>query len=432
VSSYLAIAAATRSLRNLLNDRLEEAAAVTLAPPDVQVTGVDGRRVNLYLIDTREARLLSNQIPADRVNAGSAAPIPLSLELTYLVTAYAGNEKAADADLDAQVLLGDVLRVFNECKVLDRNLHEDGDPARARILDEVLLDAREPLKITLLHAGAEDISQLWFSLPETNFRRSLLYRVSLVQIESARSMLVAPPVLRTRLRVEPGGPPEIVAVSRASAPAGRDPRVAIGDTLVITGQRFAARRAWVRLGELEPMAVDTSVPDRFTIVVPDDIYPANADQPAPRPIPAELRLRAGPVPVSVEIEPASSVEVRLDPGERRLRTSNRAFFTLLPSIGAVSPESGSAASVVLRVTGKRLFDERAESQLLIGDQSVPVRAPSASETFEPPAPDAIDVPLAPLAHLLPVPPVGGRTYRVRVLSNGALNPEDTFSFTLFP
>ena len=114
MASHTAIAAVSRSLRTLLLDRMVTGAAVTLAPPDVEVTGVSGARVNLYLMQAIENAALKNQeIPGQGHPAAYGHP-PLSLDLRYLVTTHSAMENQEEADLNAQTILGDAMRVMND------------------------------------------------------------------------------------------------------------------------------------------------------------------------------------------------------------------------------------------------------------------------------------------------------------------------------
>ena len=89
-------------------------AAVTLAPPDVEVAGVNGARVNLYLMQVIENAALKNQeIPGQGHPAAYGHP-PLSLDLRYLMTTHSAMENQEEADLNAQTILGDAMRVMND------------------------------------------------------------------------------------------------------------------------------------------------------------------------------------------------------------------------------------------------------------------------------------------------------------------------------
>ena len=55
------------------------------------------------------------------------------------------------------------------------------------ILDTTLLDEFEQIKVTLQPKSLEEISKIWTALPRVNFRRSVTYEVSVVQIESQQA-----------------------------------------------------------------------------------------------------------------------------------------------------------------------------------------------------------------------------------------------------
>ena len=93
MSDYRAIAGVSASLRNLLRNRMEAPVDVTIAPPDVAINGIAGRRLNLYLYEINENGSLKNQeIPGRGAGSGYGHP-PLSLNLHYLVTAYGNVQK---------------------------------------------------------------------------------------------------------------------------------------------------------------------------------------------------------------------------------------------------------------------------------------------------------------------------------------------------
>src|SRR4029450_4897944 len=140
MSNFLAIAGVSRTLRSLLRDRMEPPPVdVTIAPPDAAVTGMTGRRLNLYLYQISENGFLKNQeIPGQGHPADYGRP-PLSLDLHYLITAYGANDTNVDADLEAQQILGDAMRVFHEYPVVTEDLHEHDNPVDPLLLDPSLV-----------------------------------------------------------------------------------------------------------------------------------------------------------------------------------------------------------------------------------------------------------------------------------------------------
>ena len=122
MSDHLAIAGVSRTLRTLLRDRMRIPVPVTLAPPDVTITALSDRRVNLYLFKVSENGHLKNQeIPGHGHPAQYGRP-PLSLNLHYLLTTHVGAETTEDADLQCQAMLGDAMRVLHDYATIPESL----------------------------------------------------------------------------------------------------------------------------------------------------------------------------------------------------------------------------------------------------------------------------------------------------------------------
>ncbi len=452
MSDHLAIAGVSRTLRTLLRDRMRNAVPVTLAPPDVTIAAATDRRVNLYLFKVSENAHLKNQeIPGHGHPAQFGRP-PLSLNLHYLLTTHVGTEAAEDADLQCQAMLGDAMRVLHDYAIIPDSLAitrpavgTPGDP----ILDETLLDEFERIKVALEPANLEEVSKIWTALPAANFRRSAVYEVSVVQIESRLARRVPQPVQRRRIFASTLKRPEVREVFRTPVlpadPIG-DTRVLLGEEITIEGRNFLGERVWVRLGDLEPIRVAPITQGRVRIVIPDDEYPVDADHPMPRPIPPGERLQPGPLTVQVITERAlESVEGGLDRGvtasHLRQYRSNLGVLMLLPAITGTAPASGNT-NALLTANGVRLYDERFASFVLVGDAAIEVRPPRPpdpgatppfpGDPWAMPTPTSVQVPLASLALALPPPAPGGTTHAVRIQVNGAQSREDTFDFTLMP
>ena len=112
MSDYRAIGGVSATLRQLLLDGMEEPVAVTIAPPDAEAE--DPPRLNLFLYRVDESASLKNQdLPGLAPGGGFGSP-PLSLELYYLLTAYAPE----DDDQTAQEVLGDAMRAIHETPIV--------------------------------------------------------------------------------------------------------------------------------------------------------------------------------------------------------------------------------------------------------------------------------------------------------------------------
>ena len=348
VASHTAIAAVSRTLRTLLLDRMVTGAEITLAPPDVQVPGVNGARVNLYLMQVIENAALKNQeIPGTGHPAAYGHP-PLSLDLRFLMTTHSAVENQRDADINAQTILGDAMRVMNdfgnridELAIVNPVAGTPGDP----VLDPDLTREFERLKVVLHPASLDDITKVWSAVSGTNFRRSVVYEVTVVQIETLAPRARPQPVEMRRILVTVRKRPEIVDAFVSPAAPG-DPigetRVRIGEEISVVSQGAMADRIYVRLGSLEPIRVSPAGDGHVRVVVPDAQYPADLDHPLPRPIPPADQLQAGPLEVQlIAVHPVEGVEGALGPGTAiggsRRYASNVWLMQLSPQVTGAIP-----------------------------------------------------------------------------------------------
>jgi hypothetical protein len=408
----------------------------------VTVTGITGGRVNLYLFQILENGVLKNQeIPGHGHPAAYGRP-PLSLDLRYLVTTHSELETQPDADLNAQTLLGDAMRVLHHfgnrihtLPITNPVAGTVGDP----ILDAVLREEYEDVKIVLQPTTLEDLTKVWSALSEENFRRSVVYEVTVVQIETPE----------TRRRPQPVETRRIFAIVRRRpviqqlyvTPGPTDPigelRVRVGDEITIVAENVLADRLYVRIGGLEPIRVSPPGDGRIHIIVPDDTYAPDLDHPLPRPIPPEDRVQPGVLEVQVITQhPVEGVAGGLDHGatvqEPRRYPSNVGLLQLVPRVTGVNPAAGTAADVV-QVTGTRLWHPRARvAEVILGDAAVAIRAPGPGDPWAAPTPTAVEVPVADAAALLPPPQPGGDIYPVAVQVDGARSRDPGIDFTLNP
>ena len=442
MADHTAMAAVSRTLRTLLLDRMDVPTAVTIAPPDVTVTGIDGGRVNLYLYEIHESGALKNQeIPGHGHPAAYGRP-PLSLDLRFMLTTHSTLESQPDADLNAQTLLGDAMRVLHHfgnrietLRIQNPVAGTVGDP----ILDEVLTDEFERVKIVLHPVSLDDLTKVWSALSEENFRRSVVYEVTVVQIETVEPRAAPQPVESRRILATVRRRPVIRRLYVTPGPGEPigEMRPRIGEEITIEAEGALADRLYVRLGDLEPIRVSPPGDGRIRIVLPDADYPPDLDNPLARPIAPEDWLQPGPLEVQVIAEhPADGVEGGLDHGlpvsEQRLYRSNVALLQLVPQITGIVPPAGTAADV-LQVTGTRLWHEAAEmAEVIVGDAAVPVRPPGPGDPWSVPTPTAVEIPVAEAAALLPAPSGGGDPYPVSVQLDGARSRDSGFIFTLGP
>ena len=107
------------------------------------------------------------------------------------------------------------MRVLHDTGMITPDLVEEKKPnPKPPILDPSLLEEFEQIKITFQPATLDEISKIWTALPTVNFRRSVMYEVSVVQIQSRKKRSVALPVKRNRVYALPLRTPLIQQVYR--------------------------------------------------------------------------------------------------------------------------------------------------------------------------------------------------------------------------
>jgi hypothetical protein len=389
MSTYKSIAAVSQSLANLLGDRMSEAATVTLAPPDVQVDHVNGPRLNIYLYHLSENPYLKNQeIPGDGY-AGAYGHPPLSLNLHYIFTAFGASETGVDADMQAQHILGDAMRVVHDFAIISPDLLQQKAPGKT-ILDTLLLDEFEQIKVVLQPKSLEEISKIWTALPRVNFRRSVTYDVSVVQVASRQARSVGLPVRERRVYALAMRSPHIDEAFRQPLLLGvKAPAVEEGETLRLIGSNFQAPDTVVTIDGVA--ATLSSVQnEQIDLVVPTG------------------QLAIGVHSLQVTRNVMLTVIDGQPPVSRGGFTSNAVGIQLLPKI--TGPANISAAGVIT-VPVQPAVKAPQTRTLLLGDHEVPAVPPAGG------APPTSNV-----AFQLPQPPndpVPAGKYLMRVRVDGS-------------
>ena len=257
MSVATAIGAVSTSLRTLLDEEMDITPnlEVTILGPDEP--GAD-QRVNLFLYQMRENAELKNlDWQASRTVAGRLVAPPLSLNLFYVMTAFAPNQDP-NGDSTQHEILGDAMRVFYENPIVPQ-----------AYLHPQLIDARERIKIMLNPLDMEEIGQVWatFSRP---FRLSVLYEVSVVQLdmlpESERTLpervrQIGVPRIETPFR-----PPSTSALEPPSGP--------VGTAVTVRGNSLQGWRAYLTITGIQVLqSVEISNDDHFEFTVPAGLLP---------------------------------------------------------------------------------------------------------------------------------------------------------------
>lgn len=251
------------------------------------------------------------------------------------------------------------MRVLHDFPIIPDTLHVGDNNANPLILDPSLVGEFEQVKVTFQPTSIEDFSKIWTALPEANFRRSVTYQVSVVQIESRRAKRSALPVRERRVYAVPLATPRIVEIVRD--PPFDNVRNAVaeaGDPILVIGENLRGDATRVRIGST-------------SIVVP-----------APQPTQIALTLPANLEPGAQTVQVVHDLRLDAQPGQppvpHRGFESNVAVLLVVPHVVAFAPLSaGAGATITVTLTAPvRAAQERT---LLLGDVSIPgVEVPAAS------------------------------------------------------
>jgi hypothetical protein len=173
MSNFLAIAAVTAALRNLLDAGLNRdlpGTRVTTRPLD-KARDNSGNQVNLFLYQMLPNPAWRNtDLRGPSAGAGSGSS-PLALNLHYVISAYGRNED--EAEPVSHRLLGRVMQILHDHPVL--SVSEIRNSLPGSDLDQ----QGQHVRISLQPIALEEMSRLW-NIFQSPYRTSVVYEVSVV------------------------------------------------------------------------------------------------------------------------------------------------------------------------------------------------------------------------------------------------------------
>ncbi|HYT16153.1 MAG TPA: DUF4255 domain-containing protein [Burkholderiales bacterium] len=415
MSSALAIAAVTASLKDRLNDGLLDqdlshigSFSVTAQPPDRINTGAtEGNVLNVFLYQVTPNLGWRNADLPSRDNGGARVTNPpLALDLHYLLTAYGSQ------DMNAEILLGYAMQLLHEFPSLSRQqlrtaLGNPLPPVDGALLPGPfgtmsavdLADQVELIKITPAYLTAEDLSKLWTAM-QARYRPSMGYLVSVVLIQGTGGTKAALPVLKR-------GPDDRGPVSTAAPfptlasvrPAVSDslPAMRLGDDLIITGANLNSQGGATAIFEnakaglvQELTSTAATIPGALAVNVPAIAGAFN-------------KWAVGMYAVSLRV-----------PGPPAWVT-NGVPIALAPIVAIgpppAPPNFHAGDIVTVTCTPRLLAEQEANTRVIFGSQTI---APTA---FDTPSATPADL-LKPTTLTFAVPAVSPGSYTVRLRVDG--------------
>lgn len=402
MTTAFGLAAVTRVLQGLLKEKLDEqdlAAAladvedvrVTALAPDLVDADPTDAQLNLFLYAIRpDGAWRNTELPARGPRGDRQRDAPLALDLSYLLTAYAGGP------LHAEVLLGHAALALHETPVLSsKRIRQaltvddaDEDAGLLSLLAASELDDQvESVRVTHSELTTDELFRLWSAF-DGAYRPTVGYTARVVLLESRGETSASLPVQRWDLTVRPLRQPRLDRVRHAESPTAP---ITAGVTVWLEGSGLAGERTVVRFG-WEEVAVDPVSDERVEVTLP-------------------MALRAGVVGVQV----AHRIELGDPAEERRFAESNVVAFVLRPTIigqpnwqgeeltVSVSPPVGGDQRVVV-LLNEAVDDPAADAPGRSYRLALPGRESSESD------------------FVVDVSDVEAATYLVRVQVDGAESP----------
>jgi hypothetical protein len=400
MSNAFAIAAVTAALKAALRNALAapglDAAlggppTVSAIPPDRinAAGGADPNVLNVFLYAVSSNTGWSNtQLPSRDAHGERVASPPLSLDLQYLLTAFAAT------DYGAEILLGHGMQALHEAPFFTRQWLRDvlksNPPANdiPAVLETTgLAEQIEQIRITPKPLSLDEISKVWTAL-QGRYRPTAAYLVTVVLIEARRSARAPLPVLERRVRAGPGHQPRLDDAVNAS---GESLPITAGATLRLRGAGLGQLgiQAWIGGINLSAAIVNRGE-TALDVALPD-------------PLPAGLR--AGLVPAQV-------VQPMADMGGL---PSNAVGFLLRPTLGAPTFAAGA-----ITVPFAPPVTARQRAVLMLNERQPPAGRRTRAYSFLAPLANGIAGPATEASSIaFPVPHVTPGTYLVRLQVDGA-------------
>jgi Pvc16 N-terminal domain len=203
----------TLNLAELLHDRMFRTdVAFSFGAPH-PIADETGPRLNIFLYQINENPAFRNDEDPRRAVSGSFGSPPLALELGYLFTSYGRTTEMVPAppiaplsneslaELDAQFVLADAMRVLHDVPIVSRKTQRQRVPGGV-LLDPGLQTEFESLRIAPRGLNLDELSKLWTALKD-DFQRSVAYEVSVMRIEQRKPSLAGGPVLNRTVTAQP-------------------------------------------------------------------------------------------------------------------------------------------------------------------------------------------------------------------------------------
>jgi len=246
MSNYLAIATVTATLKHLLfqemsNEINDTQFIITSNPPDSGSDKPPTTRLNLFLYNITPNTGYNNiDLPTRNNTTGELIQKQiLGLNLYYLLTVYAADND----DIVAHKLLASAIRILNEFSILKPKTITDAVYAENnRLIGSDLADQIESIKLNLHTLSLDEITKLWASFFQTNYRISVSYQATVVILDGlARPSKISPPVQERGIYVIPYKQPIIEKIEPNVVEYDSDQEISIFGQNLKNGENISVK-----------------------------------------------------------------------------------------------------------------------------------------------------------------------------------------------
>jgi hypothetical protein len=249
VSNYQAVATVTAIFQSILQSAVQvdiDGARVTTVQPRNIGNGTPEIGINLFLYHVGRNPALNN-VDAMPRSKGVTIRRQAALDLYYAISFY-GN----DTELEAQRLLGSVVRTLNDRSTISGDTIQEAIrmPNYRFLAGSNLGDQIQQLLIVPMDLSLDDLSKVWTVFFQAPYMLSLIYKVTVVMIEGEESLKRSLPVGDRNL----GGVvpfPNRPVVEQVVSAAGRLEPIMANSTLHIYGRHLASDITRVRINGID-------------------------------------------------------------------------------------------------------------------------------------------------------------------------------------
>lgn len=345
MSNFLAIATVTAAIGHLLEGIRSDipGTKISVKPPDVANSEAPPTsKLNIFLYRVVQNQAYWNEDLPQRDIRGVLTKKPqLALNLHYLITAYAADND----DLLAQQILASAMRILNDNPILSRDIIVDAIAARQNLKMSDLADQIEAVRLTFQPMNMEELSKLWSTFFQTNYRISVAYEATVVLLESKLEPKPGLPVRERLLYTLPFRQPIIEAVKPQAIESKK------GAKMLLSGRNLKAQGIKVNLDGTDVVPSPADVSDDSVIVE----------------LPTGLTAGIKQVKVTQPLMLGSPAK------EHRGYESNTVAFVLSPRITSTSPKQGKPGGN-LTVSFEPAATANQKIAVLLGDFVIPVPA----------------------------------------------------------